>query len=157
MTEDAAVANIYIEIMNNPNLLHRMFRGLFASARIYLGHKPNCHQYVFKTDLLQHYNYPQEKVEALEKEGIVVVPYAGKDSKDHLVLTCESMFEPQLSSLYAECINSLMKKGFDENKVIELKEAFSHKKFAKTIVGLYWFDMVVFAKNSTLYEKSWRG
>lgn len=155
MTEDAAVANIYIEIMNNPTLLHRMFKGLFASARIYLGHKPNCHLYVFETDILLHYNYPTEKIESLEQQGIIVVPFAGKESKDHFVLTCKSMLEPQMNSLYAECIESLRKKEFDENKILDLKNTFSHIKFAKTIVGMFWLDMVIFAKSSTEYSKDW--
>lgn len=156
MTEDAAIANIYIEIMNNPTLLHRMFRGLFASARIYHGHKPNCHQYLFETEILFHFNYPLEKIAGFEKQGIVVVPYAGKDSQDHLVLTCKSMRDPQINSLYAESLKSLRQKGFDENKLKILRQTFNHIKFAKFIVGMYWFDMVVFAKNNTQYSKDWQ-
>jgi len=156
MTEDAAVANIYIEIMNKPNLLHRMFRGLFASARIYLGHRPNCHQYVFETELLLHYNYPAEKVEQFESEGIIVVPFAGKESKDYLILQCASISSVPMSSLYSECLESLAKKGFDDSKIAELKAAFCHKKFAKTIIGMYWLDMVSFAKSSVNYDKDWR-
>jgi hypothetical protein len=156
MTEDAAVANIYIEIINNQNLLHRMFRGLFASARIYLGQRPNCHQYVFETELLLHYHFPADKLEQFEKEGVLVVPFAGKESKDHLVLRCASMNTLPLSSLYADCFESLTKKGFDENKIQELKEAFCHKKFAKTIIGMFWLDMVIFAKSNANYDKNWR-
>ncbi|MFQ3248412.1 MAG: hypothetical protein ACI9O6_000214 [Glaciecola sp.] len=156
MTEDAAVANIYIEIINNQNLLHRMFRGLFASARIYLGQRPNCHQYIFETELILHYNFPAEKLEELDKEGVIVVPFAGKKSKDHLVLRCASMDALPLNSLYAECLQSLLKKGFDEDKINELKQAFCPKKFARTIVGMFWLDMVIFAKSNTDYDKNWR-
>jgi hypothetical protein len=61
-----------------------------------------------------------------------------------------------LNSLYAECLQSLLKKGFDEDKINELKQAFCPKKFARTIVGMFWLDMVIFAKSNTDYDKNWR-
>lgn len=156
MTEYAAVANIYIEIMNNPKLMHRMFRGLFASARIYLGHKPNCHQYIFNTKLLLHYNYPAQKVDAFEKEGAIVIPFAGKESKDHLVLSCQDMRDPDANSFYQDCLESLARKDFTGQKIEEIKHAFNHIKFMKMISGMFWLDMVIFAKNNLEYTKDWR-
>ena len=156
MTEDAAVANIYIEIMNTPTLMHRMFRGLFACARIYLGQKPNCHQYIFQTELLLHYNFPSQKIERLENEGAIIVPFAGKESKDYLVLSCQDIKDPQANGFYQECLDSLARKGFCDKKLEEIRQAFNHIKFMKMITGMFWLDMVIFAKNNLEYAKDWQ-
>ena len=66
--------------------------------------------------MLLHYNFPAEKIGNSKQNGIVVVPFAGKESKDYFILTCRNMPEPQLNSLYSECIEGLRKKDFEESK-----------------------------------------
>ena len=156
MTEDAAVANIYIEIINNDTLLNQTFRGLFACARIYLGYKPNCHPGIFKPQTHSHFSFSKEQAREEEARGKVVVPFAGKDSKDTFTLTCESMHESELNEVYKGALASLSRKGFSETKLAELKEKFNQDKFAKMLVQMYWLDMVTFAKHSADYNKTWR-
>jgi hypothetical protein len=156
MTEDAAVANIYIEIINSDTLLSQTFRGLFACARIYLGHKPNGHCYIFKAQTHSHFSFSKERAREEEAAGKVVVPFAGKESKDTFTLTCESMHEAELNIIYKDALSSLSTKGFNETKLAELKKKFNHHKFAKMLVQMYWLDMVTFAKHSADYNKNWR-
>ncbi|MBF7074369.1 hypothetical protein ISG33_13265 [Glaciecola sp. MH2013] len=156
MIEDVAVANIYIEIINDPTLTQQTFRGLFVCARLYLGYKANDHRYLFNTEVYNHFSFPASKIEEAENEGKIVVPFAGKESKDYFVLSCKSMLEPELNVVYKGALERLKQKDFSDEKIQDLKQSFNQHKFGKMLIEMYWLDMVTFAKHSAEYNKSWR-
>jgi len=150
-TEDTA----YMVIKNDPEMLEKLFQGLFIVARRHLGYHPNASSYPFMTraasaSSLRNSKHEKQDLEHGMKNSIVITPDTEKHGKYEVM------------TITASGHTDFLEKAIDAaNDMADPEDALSYMEMKNTPVYMaliedYWDDMLAFAKENRFYARNWQ-
>jgi hypothetical protein len=149
---------IVLAINNNPDILTKVFQGLFIAARRHIGYSPRGNSFPFITQsfpagILKNSFSCREEIAFSQKYNIVVVPDINQKFKNREICTLSIKMDRKIIYDAIEEINL----NLDNEDIISTHSG-THNITAITmaVIENKWDDMVIFAKQSPYYMRSWQ-